>query len=758
MSSLLLFLFLFSLLCSVLPVCADADADWLISRVTTHASVARSTSTLTLSNGLVSRVFTLMPAFGTIDFILNATTERFGAQSMFRSVKPEATVELDGLQYVVGGLNQSSTFLAYCNRTELNLTVSTNAFVYTGYAVSEPEAPFRWKPGSRGSPTDLSWPPKGVHLQVNFAAPDSAPPAHKDVVIEVHYELYDGVPLLSKWLKIYPKTSRGAASSSSSVVVSACTVELFGANAHFGPYTYNHGAYIPGTFYNGAAFDGAPPALLFAHTDAAHGAACNWQDDYPNSADPDGLVDQGASEPFLNCSYLLGPGARASLLQPFVSFRVLELVHDDTDLQRQALARQRAVQTLVPHVTENPIFFHATNISDAGFKLAIDQMADVGFEMLIYSFGTDFDLETANQTYLNIIRDQVAYAHSKGIEVGGYDLICLARGHDGYGGNVGDEWDAVALDGNLTSNACFASGWYDKLNSLVENFVQYTGLSMLETDGPYGGESCASTNHSHHTGYDDSVYEQMQRQSSFFMQLRNLGMYVNQPDTFFYQGGSKTAMGYDENQYSLSRWHDLSISRMGMYDDLYMYLPTQGWMFVPLDDYHGGGDNASFAPVSQHLVEYEWALAQYMGAGVAACYRGEKLYDSPAARDVVAKWVRFYKKHRSTLIQPVVHMRRATMQSWDGWLHVNPRGTDIVVALLFNPTDSELTSASVSLPLYYAGAENFSFVFVSVDEGEPQARPVDRGSRVTVSLTMPPRSVHTVVVTPKRDHQDSFEL
>ena len=39
---------------------------------------------------------------------------------------------------------------------------------------------------------------------------------------------------------------------------------------------------------------------------------------------------------------------------------------------------------------------------------------------------------------------------------------------------------------------------------------------------------------------------------------------------------------YDEQQYSLPRWRDLSVSRMGMYDDMYAYLPTQGWMFLPL--------------------------------------------------------------------------------------------------------------------------------------------------------------------------------
>lgn len=83
--------------------------------------------------------------------------------------------------------------------------------------------------------------------------------------------------------------------------------------------------------------------------------------------------------------------------------------------------------------------------------------------MLIFSFGSGFVLETNNTAYLEQIaggfnwfwmipcrlncRPDVAYAHARGIEVGGYDLICLDRGYNGYGGNVGDQWDVVESNG-----------------------------------------------------------------------------------------------------------------------------------------------------------------------------------------------------------------------------------------------------------------------------------------------------------------------
>jgi len=114
-----------------------------------------------------------------------------------------------------------------------------------------------------------------------------------------------------------------------------------------------------------------------------------------------------------------------------------------------------------------------------------------------------------------------------GIEVGGYDLIVWTRG-------VQASWMDKGGDG-----ACLASGWYDYLLDRVLNFVNYTGLSMVETDGPYPGYACSSTNHSHHAGSSDSVYWQLELQSQFYKILREKEIYINQPDDYYYQGGNK---------------------------------------------------------------------------------------------------------------------------------------------------------------------------------------------------------------------------
>ena len=129
---------------------------------------------------------------------------------------------------------------------------------------------------------------------------------------------------------------------------------------------------------------------------------------------------------------------------------------------------------------------------------------------------------------------------------------------------------------------------YDLLHQSVFNFINKTGLSMVETDGPYGGQTCASDTHTHHTGYSDSVFWQNRLQSQFFADLRQLNVFINQPDDYFFHGGSKTGMGYIEWQYSTPRWIDITVARQTIYDDTYFRLPTQGWMIVPLVQYEIG--------------------------------------------------------------------------------------------------------------------------------------------------------------------------
>ena len=93
-----------------------------------------------LNNGLVRRIIQLGPNAATISFDNLMTGE-----SLLRSVRPEARVQLDGVSFEVGGLsgqpidNYLST--AWLNR----LTSNPSSFHYVGLKTGRAEPRFAWK-------------------------------------------------------------------------------------------------------------------------------------------------------------------------------------------------------------------------------------------------------------------------------------------------------------------------------------------------------------------------------------------------------------------------------------------------------------------------------------------------------------------------------------------------------------------------------------------------------------------------------------
>ena len=191
------------------------DKDWLLEPDPRRASPvvvrALDNATLALENGFLARVFAISPFFATWD----VATIRGSA---LRAISAEATVTLDGRTYAVGGgvplLDDGSGNAcplpsgigppnncptAYFNRST-PYAANASAFQYQSHWTSAPTAPFAWKP-ARHAP-DMPWPPLGLRLSVNLTAPTDADPAHKDVVVTMHYEMYQGIPAMSKWMTV----------------------------------------------------------------------------------------------------------------------------------------------------------------------------------------------------------------------------------------------------------------------------------------------------------------------------------------------------------------------------------------------------------------------------------------------------------------------------------------------------------------------------------------------------------------------------
>jgi hypothetical protein len=423
------------------------------------------------------------------------------------------------------------------------------------------------------------------------------------------------------------------------------------------------------------------------------------------------------------------------------SFRTIVLLHDADDRERQGLARRRVYRTLAPQVTENPILMHVRTSDAKSVKVAIDQCAEVGFEMVIMTFGSGFNIESEDPAYIREMAALADYAHSKGILLGGYTLMCASRG-------VGDDDNCIDPEtgepgSKYGQSACLASAWSDGYFARVLHFIDRTGMDIIETDGPYHGDVCASTDHPHHDSLDDSQVRQWERCAWFYRECRKRGVYINTPDWYFLTGSNKCALGYRETNFSLPRWRQITIARQNIYDATYEKTPSMGWMFVPLVEYHGGGEAAIFEPLKDHLTEYEWYLAQNFGSGVQACYRGSRLFDAPETRAVVKKWTDFYHKYREILDSDIIHVRRADGRSVDCMLHANPALPEKGLAMVFNPTDQRVET-TLRLPLYYTGLT--AAALVREQGGDATRYELDREHGVDVPVSLDAKGITWLVV------------
>jgi hypothetical protein len=314
------------------------------------------------------------------------------------------------------------------------------------------------------------------------------------------------------------------------------------------------------------------------------------------------------------------------------------------------------------------------------------------------------DTTTAN---LNRWKALAKYAHDHKILLGGYSLFSSRR--------ISDEDDVVDIKtgkpgGAFFGNApCFGSKWGLAYRDKIKNFFSYTGFDIWENDGPYPGDVCASTKHPGHLGYDDSQWKQMEIQKGLYHSLNESGVYINAPDWYFLDGTHKIALGYREVNFSLPRPQQKIINRQNIHDGTLEKIPSMAWGFVPLTKYQGGGPEAVLEPLSEHLNDYEQLMMQYYGAGVQACYRGPRLYDTETTRQMVAKTILWYKKYRNILNADMIQLRRADGRDWDGWMHVNPALAQKGLMMLFNPTQVPITR-TIALPLYYTGLSKTAII------------------------------------------------
>jgi hypothetical protein len=672
-----------------------------------------------MTNGLIRRTWRLRPNAATVGFDNLMTSA-----SILRAVKPEAYVKLDWrAEMPVGGLVGQPEGRYLIPEWLEQMTADPKAFRCTGFSVGKTKERFPWKrtPFSGDQP----WPPPGASLTLRFEPGDSGP---SGITVFVNYEMFDGIPLLSKWLTIQNQSGRR-------VRLNRFVNEVL-APVEYGSSVDEGGEHSPNIYIESDYEFGGKEFALNHTVDEFGGKEWgNFNHTVHWDADPDytARVDYKLQNPSLLHVHPPG-GPEVDILpgETFESYRTYELVYDSTERERMGLALRRMYRTISPWVTENPIYMHVTSTKPTAIRSAVDQAAEVGFEMVIISFGSDFDPTNLNADYVQEMKELVDYARGKGIILGGYSL--LASRDEGPENDVIDPKTGTTKGAIFGQSPCLGSPWGIDYFRKLSTFFEKTGMGVLEHDGSYPGDVCASTRHPGHRDLLDSQWTQWTKIVQFYRWCRTRGVYLNVPDWYFLNGSSKTDGGYWETDPSLPRAEQVIITRQNIFDWTWQKTPSMGFMYVPLVQYHGGGSAATIEPLHENLDVYAQILTQLLGSGVQACYRGYRLYDTEETKAVVKKWVGFYKAHRGILESDIIHVRRADGRDIDAILHVNPQLKEKGLAIVYNPLNVEVTR-TLTLPLCYTGlVEN---ALIREQDGEPRKYVLNHRFEANVTLTIP---------------------
>jgi hypothetical protein len=674
-----------------------------------------------LTNGLVTRAFFLdSPVAATIDL----KNEKLD-QALLRAIKPEAVVTIDGVRYDVGGLTGQPDHAYLLDDWIAEMKPSVGAMRFEGYEIGKTEERFKWNQ-VRHHASGAKWPPPGIKVTLKFQPPEREQDSElPDFRVLVHYELYDGVPVFCKWLTVENRSDRP-------LTVEHFVSEMLAVVEHDSRVEFRDGVDYPKPqsmhvetdfAFGGFTFDNANRHVVHWRTDPEYSTQVNYARQTPcllvvePTYGPDQTLPAGAS---------------------FASCRAFELIYDSSERERRSLSLRKMYRTVAPWVTENPLMHHMRIADPEAVRAASDDAASVGFEMIILSFGSGFNIEDDSAENLNRWRDVAAYAKAKGVEIGGYSLLSSRK--------IGGGNDIVSPAGQKpTHGTCpaLASPWGQEYYAKLNRFFETTGFTLLEHDGPYPGDVDVTARPPLQKGESDSRWVQAGIANDFYRWCRGQGIYVNAPDYYFLNGTNKCGMGYREVNWSLPREMQVLHTRQNIFDGTWYKTPSMGWMFVPLSEYHGGGAAATIEPLDQHLDHYASMLDSNLGLGVQACYRGSRLFDTDRTREMVKAKVAWFKKYRDILESDVIHGRRADGRDLDWMLHVNPKLDHKGMLLVYNPTSEPITK-SLHVNLYYTGLSQQARV--KEKDGDARVETLNRDYSIDLPVTVQAKGMNWFVI------------
>lgn len=332
-----------------------ASGDWLIAppdqpvQLQVQPAGDGQSARLALGNGLISRSFYVGRNLACFSYRNLRNPAEF-----IRAVKPEMRIKLDGTWYEVGGLVGQPERSYLVEAWLQDMKSSPNKFQFKGLTTGQPIERYAWQP--KFNAPQLPWPPKGLRVSMHYAPPEAVGPRYQNLKLTVHYELYEGIPVLSKSFTL----ENGAGDP---VLVEEIETEILAVpqdqieNIHAeSDYSFHLANHSPDDCHamgaHSKAINWDTPLSLAGRT------TTDWRVDpeHDSWAHPTAIEDKFLGHTFRNLMVSRIPMGPAQLVPPgqaFQSHITFELLQDSSDRERRSLGVRRMYRTLCPQVNES---------------------------------------------------------------------------------------------------------------------------------------------------------------------------------------------------------------------------------------------------------------------------------------------------------------------------------------------------------------------------------------------------------------------
>ena len=706
----------------------SAVADWLITPPTTPATVQvlpgekNQSARIRLANGLISRTF--LVADGNLGCLSLRRCDK--DLEFVRAIKPEVRVRLDGGGWTeIGGLTGAPDHAFITPAWLESLQSKPDAFRLTGMSVGATVKPYEWQPKCNAPVTP--WPAAGRRVTFHFAPPAGAGVSLKDLTVDVHYEIYEGLPVIMKTFSVHNRTAKEIVVTQfegEHLAVQPTVSRLLHVESDYSFALANAtdkgsglGIHMGG---GGGRFKdynlGGGTTRFIRDPDWGSMATLNQAED---------LFLQDPQNALLLSRPTVGPNWTVKSGESFDAFRTFEILNDSSERERFLLAQRRFYRKLAPQSAEHPLRVIAPNSGDLGTLAPLmDQMAELGFEMLLAgSFGHS-DTSDGNIKKMKAICD---YAKAKGIRVGAYELMMASRGWGSPQDNFNCIDPATLRPGSMFGqSACGASAWADMYYTNLWQTIAAAGMGAFMPDGPYHGDCCAATNHPHHKGLEDSQWAQWRWMCQVLHEGQRRNLYTPAPDWYFLNGQSMTGMGFREAVDNIDIVLQTVICRQYIYDGTWHKTASMGGVNVNTLVLPGG--------MEKNLDKYERQFVGLLASGAAVSVTGHRLYDGPQSRAMLRKWMDWYRRYRDIIQGDIIHLRRPDGRELDYYLHVRAANKEKGMLLVFNPLN-EVVKKELTVPLYYTGLTDTAKI--REQEGELKTCKLDREFSIRLPVTIP---------------------